>query len=123
MGWLKDAKANVMRGEAERAISEGRRVFVCRINQGVMQSNWSGPLSGVAEQIEAIEELGWVLDQANFDHDHRDHASAFLIFRLPKAAAQPVPQQQVYVPQADYGQQQPYPQDGYPQDGYPQQGY
>ncbi|WP_326806047.1 hypothetical protein OIE49_36545 [Streptomyces sp. NBC_01788] len=69
MGWIKDAKADMIRQDAERAINEGRTVFVCRINQGFMQGNMSGSLSGVAEQIEAVEALGWQLDQANFAHD------------------------------------------------------
>ncbi|MEU3369826.1 hypothetical protein ACFYM2_26940 [Streptomyces sp. NPDC006711] len=87
MGWIKDAKAEAISKEAQRALDEGRTVFVCRVNQGSLQSNYSGSLSGVAEQIEAVEALGWQLDQASFSHDHRDHASAFLIFRRPKAAA------------------------------------
>jgi hypothetical protein len=98
VGWIKDVKVNAITEHAQRAISEGRSVFVCRVNQGALQSNWSGPLSGVAEQIEAVESLGWQLDQANFAHDHKGHASAFLIFRLMRQSA-PVPQQQ-------YGQQQ-----------------
>ncbi|MBD0743915.1 hypothetical protein BG418_20290 [Streptomyces sp. CBMA152] len=93
MGWIKDAKAEAISKEAQRAIDEGRTVFVCRVNQGALQSNFSGSLSGVAEQIEAIEAVGWQLDQASFSHDHKDHASAFLIFRRPKAAAPSVQRQ------------------------------
>lgn len=59
MGFIKDAKVPVMPTEAQKAIDAGQRVFVCRINQGALQSNWSGPLDAVAEQIEAIEGLGW----------------------------------------------------------------
>ncbi|UXY25017.1 hypothetical protein N8I84_42075 (plasmid) [Streptomyces cynarae] len=99
MGFIKDAKVESMKGHAQRAISEGRTVFVCRVNQGALQSNWSGPLSGVAEQIEAVEELGWQLDQANFSHDQKNHASAFLIFRRPRGHA--VPQQQQIPQKAD----------------------
>ncbi|WP_330342354.1 hypothetical protein [Streptomyces sp. NBC_00557] len=93
MGWIKDAKANMIKEHAQRAVTEGRTVFVCRVNQGVLQSNFSGPLSGVAEQIEAVEELGWQLDQASFSHDHKDHASAFLTFRRPWGHAAALPQQ------------------------------
>lgn len=84
MGFIKDAKIATMRTEAQKAIDAGRIVFACRINQGALQSNWSGPLVSVAEQIEAIEELGWALDQCTFAHDHKGHASAFLIFRRTK---------------------------------------
>lgn len=90
MGFIKDIKVQTMRTEAQKAIDAGQVVFVCRINQGALQSNWSGPLDAVAEQIEAIEELGWALDQSTFAHDHKGHASAFLIFRRPR----PVPPQQ-----------------------------
>lgn len=93
MGWIKDAKAEAISKEAQRALDEGRTVFVCRVNQGSLQSNYSGSLSGVAEQIEAIEAQGWQLDQASFSHDHRDHASAFLIFRKPRPAAPSAPRQ------------------------------
>jgi hypothetical protein len=81
MGMIKNAKAAVISTEAQRAVDEGRTVFVCRINQGVTQIDWSGSLSGVAEQIEAIEKLGWQLDQCTFAQDKKDHTSAFLIFR------------------------------------------
>jgi hypothetical protein len=89
MGFIKDIKVQSMRGEAQRAIDAGQRVFVCRINQGALQSNWSGPLVAVAEQIEVIEELGWALDQSTFAHDNKGHTSAFLIFRRPKEVAAP----------------------------------
>lgn len=105
MGWIKDAKVEAMTKEAKRALDEGRTVFVCRINQGMTQVNVSGSLSGVAEQIEAIESLGWQLDQANFAHDHRDHASAFLIFRVPRPQAQQ-PQQQMPQQRITWGAQQ-----------------
>jgi hypothetical protein len=84
VGFIKDAKVQTMRNEAQKAIDEGRIVFACRINQGALQSNWSGPLVAVAEQIEAIEELGWALDQSTFAHDNKGHTSAFLIFRRPR---------------------------------------
>jgi hypothetical protein len=32
MGWIKDAKAQAMHAEANRAREEGRMVFVCRVN-------------------------------------------------------------------------------------------
>lgn len=81
MGWVKDAKATAIGKEAARAVSEGRRVFVCRINQPIANSGFSGSLSGMAEQIEAIEAEGWSLDQSSFSHDHKGHPSGFFVFR------------------------------------------
>ncbi|MFF7158116.1 hypothetical protein [Streptomyces sp. NPDC008139] len=92
MGFIKDVKVQTMKTEAQKAIDAGQHVFVCRINQGALQPNWSGPLVAVAEQIEAIEGLGWALDQSTFAHDNKGHASAFLIFRRPKVPE--LPQQQ-----------------------------
>lgn len=81
MGFIKDVKAQTMSTHAQRALQEGRRVFVCRINHGMSAVGTSGPLSGVAEQIEAIEALGWRMDRCSFDHSSGRNVSAYLIFR------------------------------------------
>jgi hypothetical protein len=91
MGMIKNVKAALMTTEAQRAVDEGRTVFVCRINQGATQIDMSGSLSGIAEQIEAIENLGWQLDQCTFAQDKKDHTSAFLIFRW-RRPVKPAPQ-------------------------------
>ncbi|MGW7424415.1 hypothetical protein ACWGJB_31040 [Streptomyces sp. NPDC054813] len=101
MGFIKDAKAKSIAEQAARAIAEGRLVFACRVNEGGWNDNWGGSLSGVAEQIEAVESTGWLLDQSTFLPGKGQNVSAFLIFRRTAA---PQPSQSV-VPQAYQGQQ------------------
>ena len=43
--------------EAAQAFAQGRRRFVCRINQGAFQMSFSSPLYGIAEVIEGIEAM------------------------------------------------------------------
>jgi hypothetical protein len=87
MGFIKDAKAKSIAEQAARAVAEGRLVFACRVNEGGWNDNWGGSLSGVAEQIEAVESTGWRLDQSTFLPGKGQNVSAFLIFR--RAAPQP----------------------------------
>lgn len=82
VGFLKDAKANSLGQQAARAAGEGRQVFACRVNEGGWNDSWGGSLSGVAEQIEAVEAAGWVLDKASFLPGKGQNVSAFLIFRI-----------------------------------------
>ncbi|MCL2730535.1 MAG: hypothetical protein FWE15_11005 [Actinomycetia bacterium] len=81
MGISKGAEVVSVRGEAQKVRDAGRTVFVCRIDQGVLEPGWSGSLDAVGEAIEAVEELGWRLDRSTFAGDNRGHTSAFLIFR------------------------------------------
>ena len=81
VGLIKDAKSKSLGEQAARAIAEGRFVFACRVNEGGWNDNWGGSLSGVAEQIEAVESAGWYLDKASFLPGKGDKVSAFLIFR------------------------------------------
>ncbi|GAA5010439.1 hypothetical protein GCM10025734_54270 [Kitasatospora paranensis] len=67
--------------DARKAFVQGRRRFVCRINQGAFQMSFSMPLYGIAEVIEGIEAAGWVLDQVAWTEDRRDHPSAMCVFR------------------------------------------
>ena len=55
MGWLKDAKAEAAAKHAARALEEGHRVLLMRID---VKST-----SGDAEMIEAVEDVGFTLDK------------------------------------------------------------
>jgi hypothetical protein len=81
VGFIKGAKSDSIGQQAARAVAEGRRVFACRVNEGGWNDNWGGSLSGVAEQIEAVEAQGWRLDKASFLPGKGQNVSAFLIFR------------------------------------------
>ncbi|WP_020118821.1 hypothetical protein [Streptomyces canus] len=102
MGFIKDAKAKSIAEQAARAISEGRQVFACRVNEGGWNDNWGGSLSGVAEQIEAVESAGWRLDQSTFLPGKGQNVSAFLIFRRAQV---PAPQAYQVQPGTTWGQQ------------------
>lgn len=98
--------------DAQKAFAEGRRLFLCRINQGAFQTSFSTPLYGIAEVIEGIEAAGWVLDRMSWSQDHRDHPSAFCLFRRPVMPQPPMPP----MPQQQYGQppMPPGAQPGFP---------
>ena len=71
MGFIKDAKANTVKAHAERAVNEGRKVFVCRFDPGMSSKHGvSGSVSGVAEMIESVEAAGWKMDNFQTTSDH-----------------------------------------------------
>jgi hypothetical protein len=57
MSW-KDAKAEQTAKHATRALEEGRQILVFSLNLPAGMPE-GAPISGVAEQIEAIEAVGW----------------------------------------------------------------
>jgi hypothetical protein len=74
MGWLKDARSSVAAKHAARALEEGRTVLL--FNMNIPRTKVEGtPVSGVAEQIEAIESVGWRLDKMSFSD------SGYFLFR------------------------------------------
>lgn len=81
MGIVKDAKANVARVEAARALAEGRAVFVYRCNVPAFSSGFSGSVSGAAEVIETIEGQGWSLSNMAYDGAQSRNGALVLLFR------------------------------------------
>jgi hypothetical protein len=81
MGWIKDTKAQARQDEAKRALEEGRTVYVCRINTPVTHHTMSGSMPGFAEQIEAVESLGWRLEHASFTQDAKSRPEGYFVFR------------------------------------------
>lgn len=101
MGFLKDVKTDKIAGEAQRAIQEGRSVFLCRINVGMTDAGGSGTVGGgAAEIIESVEGIGWRLDQMSYTQDKKGSPEGYYLFRRAQVA------------------QQAYPQQGYGQQGY-----
>jgi hypothetical protein len=88
MPLIKDTKAISAADHAARAAREGRVVFLYRQNIGATNSGYSGPVSGMAEVIEAIERQGWALDQMAFDEHQSRNGAILLLFRR---AARPAP--------------------------------
>lgn len=84
MGWVKNAKSNMLREEAQRAREEGRTVFVPMLNTPMTFSSSatpSGAVSGWAEMIEAIEAEGWLLTQWSVAADTKGRPQAYPLFR------------------------------------------
>lgn len=65
MGLLKNAIAHVAAKHAARALEEGRSVLLYQMNMPRVSGEGT-PVSGCAEQIEAIEGVGWRLESMAF---------------------------------------------------------
>lgn len=80
MGFIKQAKQNMVAAEAKRAIEEGRKVFVAKLNPSLTSGSISGSLGGVAEMIEGIEEAGWRLESFS-SHAEGNRPDLVCLFR------------------------------------------
>jgi hypothetical protein len=76
----KAAKAGAAAEHAARSFQEGHGLFVYRVKAKLLDIGMSGPVPQFAEQIEAIEHQGWMLDRMTFVGDERTPAG-FLLFR------------------------------------------
>ncbi|MFF5029236.1 hypothetical protein ACFY2J_34135 [Streptomyces collinus] len=61
MGFINNAKASKAGDEARKAYTEGRSVLAYKIIEANVSSKTTAPMTGVGEQIEAIEAEGWAL--------------------------------------------------------------
>lgn len=82
-------------------------MLVYRFDVPATSSGFSGPISGAAEVIEAIERQGWLLDHFAFDRAQSKNGAVLLLFRRAKPpAAAPVPSVQ-HGAQPVYAQPEP----------------
>ncbi|MCW2919143.1 MAG: hypothetical protein JWN52_7211 [Actinomycetia bacterium] len=81
MGWIKDAKMDMVTKEAQRALQEGRAVFTPKLNTPATHGGLSGSIPGWAEMIEAIEASGWVMAQWAVGNDKQGRPEAYPLFR------------------------------------------
>lgn len=81
MAIVKKMKADELAREAQRARSEGRSVFVAKLNTPWTQHGLSGSIAGWAEMIEAVESCGWVLAEWSVAHDSKGRPEAYPLFR------------------------------------------
>ncbi|NNJ04160.1 hypothetical protein HHX38_08435 [Streptomyces sp. PKU-MA01144] len=63
MGFINKAKADVATKAAAEAYAEGRKVLTFKIIEANAAHRTTGIMTGIGEQIEAIEEQGWTLDR------------------------------------------------------------
>jgi|tagenome__1003787_1003787.scaffolds.fasta_scaffold14879705_1 hypothetical protein len=81
MGFIKNAKSDMLGTEAKRAWEEGRSVFAPMLNTPMTQSSLSGSVSGWAEMIEAVEREGWQLTHWSVSTDSKGRPQAYPLFR------------------------------------------
>lgn len=62
MGIINKAKAEGALHEAQNAIDKGRNVFVFKFIEAMTSSMVTSAMTGLNDQIEAIESLGWKLE-------------------------------------------------------------
>jgi len=86
VGFIKNAKANMVAEEAGRAIAEGRTVFVPRLNTPATQHTMSGSIAGWAEMIESIEAQGWQMVDWSVVQDKNGKPEAYPLFRRRQPA-------------------------------------
>ncbi|NJP71347.1 hypothetical protein [Streptomyces sp. C1-2] len=63
MGIINDSKANMAGAEARKARERGQSVLVYKFIEANTNSKSTAPMTGMAEQIAAVEQQGWRLDQ------------------------------------------------------------
>lgn len=81
MGFIKDAKVDTISTHAKRAAADGHTVFTPMLNTPWSGSTASGPVSGWAEQIEAVEAEGWTLAHWTIGQDAKGRPQAYPLFR------------------------------------------
>lgn len=64
MGLVRQGRVDTMGTHAQRALMEGRTVFVCQIRGPMSHSpKLTRPIPDAAEVIEQVERTGWHLDK------------------------------------------------------------
>ena len=81
MGFMKDAKQNMLATEAKQAFDQGRTVFAPMLNTPMTGGNFLGSVAGWAEMIEGIEACGWQLTHWSVAQDSKRRPQAYPLFR------------------------------------------
>jgi hypothetical protein len=61
MGFMNNAKADSAAGDARKAIENGQTVLVYKFIEANTNSRNTGPMAGIADQIQAVESQGWAM--------------------------------------------------------------
>ena len=61
MRFINDAKAQTAGNEARKAIENGQTVLVYKFLEANTNSKATAPMTGIADQIQAVEAQGWVM--------------------------------------------------------------
>ncbi|WP_394437716.1 hypothetical protein [Streptomyces sp. SGAir0957] len=90
MGWINKSKGDEAARAAQHAIESGNTVLVYKFIEANTNSMATGPMTGMAEQIQSVEELGWTLDTMTAAEGKAmtsERIALICLFRRP--AAQP----------------------------------
>lgn len=83
MGVFKQGVVDAIEQDARRALDEGHSVFVVQFRGAVSHSaSLTRPISGMAERIEAVEAVGWQMDQFTAV-PYKDNITIVALFRRP----------------------------------------
>lgn len=63
MGFINNAKADIATSAARKARQDGQRILVYKFIEANTASKSTAPMTGIADQIQAVEAAGWRLDQ------------------------------------------------------------
>jgi hypothetical protein len=81
MGFIKDAKSNIVGTEAAKARDAGRTVFTPRLNMPSSQPGLSGDIDTWGLMVQAIEAEGWTLAHWAVGVDTKGRGEAYPLFR------------------------------------------
>lgn len=83
MGWVKDAKTDVIRDAATKAWESGRGAFTPKLNSPGSASGFSGEIVEWGMMIDAIESVGWAMTSWAVSTDAKGRPEAYPLFRRP----------------------------------------
>lgn len=81
MGFLNDAKNDMLGSEAKEAFEKGRKLFTPFLNMPATQRNASSNIDAWAQMIEAVEAEGWALTEWSVGLDAKGKPQAYPLFR------------------------------------------
>lgn len=81
MGFIKNAKSDIVGAEARKAAEAGRGVFTPRLNMPGSASGLSGDIDTWGLMVEAIEAEGWTLVHWTVGVDQKGRGEAYPLFR------------------------------------------
>lgn len=81
MGFIKNAKTNLVLDAARKARESGRQVFAAVLNSPGLRPDMSGGIDQWADMIDTVEAEGWRLEQWTVAQDPKGRPQAYPLFR------------------------------------------
>lgn len=80
MGWIKDAKASAISGDAQTAWDQGLPVFTPILNLPTFRTGFSGQIVDWSMMVASILEVGWTLHTWAVATDDKGRPQAMPLF-------------------------------------------